>query len=286
MIGTQLQGNPAAIRKILRHSSAYPRHISRRGAQGRKGDTLRKDRGTTRRHRSQRSGAWTPCERRSTWRGLTLVALLGIAAFGAPASAQTCTSWPGEPKPLPTAESVDEFAAAWARTRAAQLVGLARRVKTADPAAARTLLAHALCMNGRSIDADLTLRALLPAQAAAPRPALQTFSRSSLERADEQLKGVRKALDDARFRAALDLAQALMTSLEGDVEIPAVRARMVEVAVLAATVHAALGEIEAAEDDLLRVRSLAPEYQLADASPPKIRRLWNQLPPAQVGANR
>jgi len=242
--------------------------------------------------RGESGGTWSVAVGTSHGRVLPLLTttfLITAGSLGAARSVMgqaSCASWPGEPDPLPTVGSSNSFSSLWAETRAAQLIELARRVEVADPAAARSLLDHALCLDAQSPDASAMLGTLLPLQTVNPRPSLRSFSQSTLDEIDRDLAEARAALEDARFRAALDLARALMERLDGDVDIPAVRARLARTAILAATVHTALGELDLAESALRQVRDLMPDYALADSAPPKLRRIWEQLSNAQVGAGR
>jgi hypothetical protein len=85
-------------------------------------------------------------------RGARGVAALGVAlaagvAAAPPADAADCASWPGEPRPLPTAASDDAIDALWARSRARELAAAAEWLEgQGAEAAAHLVWEHAACL--------------------------------------------------------------------------------------------------------------------------------------------
>jgi len=219
---------------------------------------------------------------------------LMIVALAGPVHAGPCDLEPGETPAwadarirslgdLPVeAQSLD---ALWMETRAADYEQLASRLQETDPALVRTLLERADCMRRAARERTEARSLPSPQHSASPWPELPGVATEQRRALDDALAGIRSSLADARFREALEQASAFQSRVGEDettIEVPAVRDRAAQAAILAATGHAALGESAEAEQELRRARQLVPDLALPADAPPKVQRLWSRL--ADVGA--
>lgn len=240
---------------------------------------------------------------------LRALAACVLALLGARLAPAQCTSWPGEPEPLPQVGAADEFAAGWARFRREELRGLALLLEASDPVEARRIWLHAACLapGDAEISAALARTArpavhsvevgvgpavprvrratlggafeVLTAEAHVepPAPAPADIAAIDLAPIDLEIEAAQEHLGQARFKAAVelsDLARARLARLPASA--PA-RERRVRVELLGATARLALGQDEEARTCVERALHENPDLVADPAvSPPKLQRLVNQ----------
>ena len=229
-----------------------------------------------------------------------IAGVLALSLWVAPAVARaSCEPWPGEPAPLPTPGDPDEGRAAWALLRAQELAELATQLESSGSPRAESLWRHLLCIEPRS-EAALTglersrsvrvhrpeLRDAAPGVRrdldpwkglGAPLPLggdLRAFDRRGAE-LGRALRALGQRVRGAEFEAALAAAGPLRDQLGA---LPPGASRdglVVEVEVLTATAHLALGQDAAAQDSLRRALMAEPGLRLDEAttSPKVIRAL-------------
>ncbi len=245
-------------------------------------------------------------------RAFAVVAGLGLGLSDAHA-AESCTAWPGEPRPLPAVSDPEPLRARWAALRVRDLALRAERVEASAPLEAYQLWQRILCIAPEHAAARAGLQrtralrvfrpevrvvrervapagtrelaALLEAPISirvAPRPrpkppddALAAAQRRLLDRVESLLAETEDRLRRARFEAALESAGDARSRLALVSDPNARRAREARLEVLAATAQLALGEDVAARESLSRAIAADPELELdpMKTSPKVIRAL-------------
>jgi hypothetical protein len=241
-------------------------------------------------------------------RGLAACALALLCASAGAASAQ-CSVWPGEPEPLPQLGGGDEVLERWAGLRRDELRGLALLLEASDPVEARRLWLHAACLApGDSEIAAALARTVLPvvhriAVEDAPPPAaarratlgaafgvLDASARvpaapelaAELEgfdfrEIDAQIAAAAGHLNQARFRAAAELADLARARLARFSAAPAVRERRARLELVSASARVALGDADEARNSLERALAADRELSLdTKSAPPKLLRLFEE----------
>ena len=224
---------------------------------------------------------------------LAVALAIGSAWTGPAPAGADCAAWPGEPDPLPSAESTDPAEARWAELRAAELERWAQALDGGRPATAYRLRRHASCMapaaaanepagaaaqpvrvfrpevafaaarvEVEALAPDADFAAVLEAPLGVPRPPPPGPSPSRLAEIDTLLERAGKALDAARFAEAIVSTDQVRSGLVPYPATRTVRTRRVRAEVLAATAAIALGQVEAAERSLGRAIEADPQLAL------------------------
>lgn len=238
---------------------------------------------------------------RSTWR-LCFACAVGVAALAAPQAVRAaCAVWPDEPKPLPTVEDKDPLRARWARLRLRELSLVARGIASEDPARARALWEHALCLAPGDPEATQGATQRIPsvtvhrpqvaraaetrpvedawrslgdrieiASAATPRPSGAERARNA--EVDALLNETAAHVREARFEEALASAERARSSAAG-LRGRARSTRSARLELYAATAELALGREAEARASLGRALDADPALRLdAATTSPKVRR--------------
>ncbi len=79
--------------------------------------------------------------------GPTAAELADVAEPVAPSAVTACSSWPGEPDPLPTVDDASRGRSTWARQRVGELTRLARILEPTNPIEAQRFWLHATCLD-------------------------------------------------------------------------------------------------------------------------------------------
>ncbi len=114
------------------------------------------------------------------------------------------------------------------------------------------------------------------ASAVAPRaPAVQAPTPAAAAAGpafDAALIRLAALINEARFRSALEAAAVLRPAARAISDGPARRGRIARLELLAATARLALGQEDAARENLRRALAAQPDIELAPTAPPKVRR--------------
>jgi hypothetical protein len=219
---------------------------------------------------------------------LAVSALVLLPARASLAQAPACRPWNGEPNPLPSTASKNDFDARWATLRASELERLAKAIETQQPGLAHSVWSHVRCLDPENTRAQERLQALRPqiaygtrpfvirpkpavAQPQMPKPPLD------LEPVDRALAQAESELGEARFARAIEITEQTRRELADAADSEGLRERRARLEVIAATALVALGRSEDASESAARALRADPALVLdPNRTPPKIRRLFAQ----------
>jgi len=88
--------------------------------------------------------------------------------FAAQEGLAECEPWPGEPSPLPTASSSDQFSTRFAHLRAEELAALALELEPMAPGDAYRVWLHVACLDSEREDARAGVKRTAPLRVHAP----------------------------------------------------------------------------------------------------------------------
>lgn len=269
------------------------------------------------RARRRRSRSWG----RPLWPLWPLWLLLGAVA---PAAAEPCVSWPGEPAPLPRREDADPVRARWAELRAAELEDRARMLEAVDPVAAHRLWRRLACFEpdpgtlaaalvrtrpvrvyrpplareptpvdpeapaAAGLGAPLALgpRRVASASRASLPPEIAAARQPFLAQIDAHLDAAERAIRDARFDEALALLRESRRRLSEMRWEDDLLDRWVRAEVLVATVQVALGREDEARAAAARALASDPGLHLDTRSTsPKVLRVFEDARAAVGGTS-
>jgi hypothetical protein len=238
---------------------------------------------------------------------------LALAPAGTAAADEPCTSWPGEPSPLPNAHDSDRLLSGWARVRARELGELAKELEAVRPIDARRLWNHALCLDPGSavvhegLARTTPIRVVHPAVVTGPPPPAdaepptgslaeqveapirvpRSVARTGpdLAEIDSNLRYAQRLLQAARFEDGLRAAKRAEQGAQAAGEGAAARERQARAAVLCATAEIALGREDDAQQSLGRALDAQPGLSLdpATTSPKIVRALESARAAREAG---